>query len=233
MRTFLCLSCGEVFNESVAHEDNILEIMDGGIAYTCPKINCNSPVVEVDDFLVSVIRNLNEKGFFTIACCSGHSQDSLSVLDFSPRTYILLENEIFGEEIPNYVLEELAETLPDGFELNKSFYRGNRFTIERTVDCDSESECIMAIAENCALLLDWTENELEDFMCKYFPDGEEYPLWNEEDEVEDDIEEYEDDGEDYSVSFEGEVDDEDSDFIVDKEKFFKLLDKFREQGVSD
>ena len=196
MRTFLCLGCGEVYNESIAHEENILEIEDGGIGYRCPKVNCNCMTVEVDDFLVSVIRNLNNLCFYTVACCSGHTQDSMCVNIFTPRTYILFSRDFGGDIIPEYILEKLSKTLPEGFELEIPSYNDNRFTISRSVPCTNESECMMAIAENCALLLKWTETELKDFVEEILPDGiEGYPIWF------------------YDNDFEGELDDEDADNI--------------------
>ena len=63
MRTFLCLSCGEIFSEVVENKDYIMGNSYGSLAYLCPKIDCSGNVIEIDDFMISSIRNLNHLGF--------------------------------------------------------------------------------------------------------------------------------------------------------------------------
>ena len=172
MRTFLCLGCGEVYDESIATENNLLGYQTGSAMYACPKINCHCATVEVDDFLVSTIRNLNNLGFNTLACCSGHTQDSCVQFGNDVNSYILMSGEIWGEDIPHYIFEELETTLPEDFKLEFSPLDDEmRFSIRRTVRCEDEADAMMAIADNCGALLDWTNNELKGFIDHYFPDG--------------------------------------------------------------
>lgn len=161
MRTFLCLSCGEVYSEIVENKEYIMGNSYGALAYLCPKVNCTGNVIEIDDFLISVIKNLNNYGFETLACCSGHSQDSLVQLSNHVNTYILLKQEILGEEIDDFMIEELAHSLPNGFEIETDFYEGfSRFTISKSVDCENEGDCMCAIALNCSDLLKWSGSDL-------------------------------------------------------------------------
>lgn len=179
MRSFLCLTCGEVYDEFVENEKYIQGNSCGALLYVCPKMNCGGTVVEIDDFLISVIRNLNNYGFNTMACCSGHSQDSCSQLGNDVNTYIMFERVIMGYFIPTEILNEIKETLPKGYDLDSDSY-GNieRFTITKNVNCKSESDCIRIIGNNCAELLEWTENQLPILMEKLFPEGlDELPLW--------------------------------------------------------
>lgn len=38
----------------------------------CPKAGCEGSVVEIDELMVPTIKLLNEKGYMTEYCCSGH-----------------------------------------------------------------------------------------------------------------------------------------------------------------
>lgn len=184
MRSFLCLTCGEVYDEFVENDKYVQGNSCGALVYICPKMNCGGDVIEIDDFLISVIKNLNNYGFHTMACCSGHSQDSCVQLGNDVNTYILFERELMGYEIPIDILEEIEKTLPNGYLIDyDSFGAVERFTIRKNVNCKSESECIRAIGSNCAELLEWTENELPILLSKLFPYGlDDYPIWVDADE---------------------------------------------------
>ena len=175
MRSFLCLNCGEVYNESVENKDGIVGNALGVYAYMCPKMNCNGHVIEIDDFLLSVIRNLNKMGFSTLSCCSGHSYDSLVQNSNHVRTYILFERACRGLPLDDEMLGEIEAGLPEGFELSTDNVDAmDRFIISRSLSLNSESECIRAIGMNCADLLEWTENVLPLFIEKYEDEFEEY-----------------------------------------------------------
>lgn len=168
MRTFLCLSCGEVYSEIVENKDYVMGNSYGSLAYLCPKIDCTGNVIEIDDFLISVIKKLNFFGFDTLACCSGHSQDSSVRLTNSVRTYILFRREIYDDFIDNEMIADLESSLPNGFEIEVDEYENmSRFTISKSVECENEAECICAIGSNCAELLTWTENVLPHIIEKW------------------------------------------------------------------
>ena len=95
---YLCLQCGEVYNISLPY---------------CPKVSCHcGDVVEIDDLMLPIISMLNEKGYITRNCCSGHAYDdgSSAYIQFDP--FITLH---FRDE----VIEKMAE-LPDGWEIEES-----------------------------------------------------------------------------------------------------------------
>lgn len=168
MRTFLCLSCGEIFSEVVENKDYIMGNSYGSLAYLCPKIDCSGNVIEIDDFMISSIRNLNHLGFETLACCSGHSQDSCVRHRHSVRTYILFRRDIFDDFIDDEMIEDIELSLPKGYEIEVDNYENMaRFTISKTVQCKSEAECLSAIGLNCSELLTWTENELSRLVEKW------------------------------------------------------------------
>lgn len=168
MRTFLCLSCGEVYSEIVENKDYIMGNSYGSLAYLCPKIDCTGNVIEIDDFLISVIKKLNFFGFDTLACCSGHSQDSSVRLANSVRTYILFRREIYDDFIDDEMIADLEGSLPKGFEIEVDDYENmSRFTISKSVECENEVGCICAIGSNCSELLTWTENVLPHIIEKW------------------------------------------------------------------
>lgn len=168
MRSFLCLSCGEVFSEVVENKDYVMGNSYGALAYLCPKINCSGNVIEIDDFLISVIRNLNNHGFNTLACCSGHTQDTMVQLGNSAHTYILFERNIMGEFIDDSMIGDLISSLPKGFKIETDNYDDMlRFIISKDVTCKNEGDAMCKIAKNCADLLKWTEGALLHILEKW------------------------------------------------------------------
>ena len=59
---YLCLECYEVYNTPLEY---------------CPKASCGyGAVVEIDELMLPTIKMLNEKGYCTENCCSGHVYES-------------------------------------------------------------------------------------------------------------------------------------------------------------
>jgi hypothetical protein len=73
----------------------------------CPKKSCDGDVVEIDDDLVPIIVQLNEKGYLTEYCCSGHAGSEF----VDPSTYIMF--------VPQ-VKKELFTNIPAGFKLENA-----------------------------------------------------------------------------------------------------------------
>ena len=68
----------------------------------CPKVGCNGSMYEVDELMLPTIKILNEKGYTTKFCCSGHYYHSNS------SGYLWFEEWV---ELPN---------LPEGFSIDKN-----------------------------------------------------------------------------------------------------------------
>lgn len=158
MVRYLCLDCGEVYDESILNKGNI----DADELY-CPKASCLGKVVEVDDFLVSVIRNLSFMGFETMACCSGHINDNLYLNSEKIQTYILFKRSLNDFYISDYFLNILKDTLPEEFEMTIS---DEDFIIEKCKDVSNicEYDVFIEIAKSCRDLLVWTEDKLLNFV---------------------------------------------------------------------
>lgn len=87
----LCLECFEVYDE----ESMFKTKYDYDTEMYCPKKSCEGNVIEVDELLLLSIKILNQKGYLTKFCCSGHIYSSY------PDTYIMFEEDIELPDMPN------------------------------------------------------------------------------------------------------------------------------------
>lgn len=95
----VCMTCYESYGNEIT---NLTAIKDeDGLHFSCPKRGCRGDVVEIDDILVPTIILLNQKGYYTESCCSGHLEDLT-------RTSYIIFNEVV-EKLP---------TVPNGFRLS-------------------------------------------------------------------------------------------------------------------
>ena len=99
MQTLYCPHCGRMFRADRLYA----QIIDGRAAYYCPSVECSfyfNELVEIDEMMVYPIEILNQKGYKTRFCCSGHM--------FSPANrmynegYILFDNIYKFPSIPRY-----------------------------------------------------------------------------------------------------------------------------------
>lgn len=86
MGMYICLDCYEIFEKDSIKNDFYLDDI------FCPKSNCMGRLVEIDELMIPTIKILNQKGYFTKFCCSGHYYDQ------HPNGYITFEEDI---ELPN------------------------------------------------------------------------------------------------------------------------------------
>jgi hypothetical protein len=59
---YLCLMCGNIYDPKLLPQ----------FTESCPVHGCDGQVIEVDENLIPTIRTLNNKGYLTTYCCSGH-----------------------------------------------------------------------------------------------------------------------------------------------------------------
>jgi hypothetical protein len=134
---YLCLACGEVYDKSV--EKIVTDVKtDRGYEPTifCPKLSCNvGEVVEIDELYIPVIRLLNEKGYMTKYCCSGHAYGRI------PDTYIVFHEMV--KELPN---------LPEGSHMQND---GSIRIYYNYPDESNEIELYHLILENAQKVLKW------------------------------------------------------------------------------
>jgi hypothetical protein len=94
---FLCNECWETYDRNHDY---------------CPKKSCDGEIFEVDDDIVPIIVALNEKGYITEYCCSGHTYVGSGYA--YPRTYIKFAPPIRKELFPNPPAGFKIENAQDG-----------------------------------------------------------------------------------------------------------------------
>lgn len=93
---YVCMECYELYN-GVALNKRDFEIYDES---KCPRLNCDGMVVEIDELIAPTIIILNQKGYMTEFCCSGHWYNKST---FKP--YIKFVDK-----------ENTPEMIPDGWD---------------------------------------------------------------------------------------------------------------------
>ena len=126
---YLCLNCFEVYSNEYRYDRRDYNF--------CPKLGCDGEVVEIDELMIPVIKTLNEKGYCTEYCCSGHYGDGYT------NTYIK-----FSEWV------ELPEELPDGFVYEE---RGNVIR-KNYVDNLHPNQKYIEILNTTKDLIEWADN---------------------------------------------------------------------------
>ena len=87
MSKLLCLKCGEIYDK------DLISLTPNEYSF-CPKSSCIGEVIEVDDMILHAIKILNDKGYITKYCCSGHAENK------PPNGYIMFEDFINLESCP-------------------------------------------------------------------------------------------------------------------------------------
>ena len=101
----VCLNCWEVY-EYTALKDEM------GYGMPCPKKGCDGAVEDIDECILPAIRLLNEKGYYTTYCCSGHYWDnegsgySYPYISFIPE----IEVDVFKNIPDGFVIDHDAST---------------------------------------------------------------------------------------------------------------------------
>lgn len=99
----VCMDCYEYYDHKFLKRD----VQD---MYVCPKTSCSGDVVEIDELIAPTIILLNQKGYITKYCCSGHWYSECS----TPYIYF-------------YDFVELPEILPYGFKYEQTNTIRKRF----------------------------------------------------------------------------------------------------------
>lgn len=107
---YMCMGCYEVYDRDLGY---------------CPKPACYCDVVEIDELMVPAIKMLNEKGFATTNCCSGHIYDNGCNIYISFHKF-LTEYYAIDE------IKEMFKDLPESWDLE--FNSNGSFTLQHMMD---------------------------------------------------------------------------------------------------
>lgn len=129
----VCMDCYE-------HYDYRFLSLPPDRIYVCPKNNCQGDVVELDELIAPTIILLNQKGYTTKYCCSGHWYEN-------PNGYIFFEDWV-----------DKFDVLPEGFEYDPPHTYAGEFSTFRNKhnEEDGVSEYDFVIESNKSLLK-WAE----------------------------------------------------------------------------
>ncbi|MGH4117362.1 hypothetical protein [Clostridium sp.] len=127
----ICLNCFKVY----------------GFSRRIPCGNCGSKLVSIDDLYIVIIKILNQKGYTTTYCCSGHTYEKL------PQSYILFGEGIKLPFLPEgYVIDHEAHTILETFkditEIRRDFY---------SKSYENEVELQKDILKSVLVVLEWAE----------------------------------------------------------------------------
>lgn len=109
--------------------------------------NCGSKLVKIDELYIVIIKILNQKGYTTTYCCSGHIYEKL------PQSYILFGEGIKLPFIPEgYVIDYEAHTILESFkdiiEIRRDFYLKSY---------ENEVELQKDILKSALVVLEWSQ----------------------------------------------------------------------------
>jgi hypothetical protein len=88
--SYVCLNCWQVYDNSIEKLKTTINSMhELQEIIFCPKTECSvGEVVSIDELYLPIIKLLNEKGYSTKYCCSGHVYNKI------PDTYIVFKEDI-------------------------------------------------------------------------------------------------------------------------------------------
>ena len=98
---YVCLECWQVFDYRI-----VPNLGEGGY---CPVKGCLGEIIDLDENFIAVIKTLNEKGYETFGCCSGHIWDY--GVPGSARSYIAFQP---------YIKKGELEPLPKGWKIREN-----------------------------------------------------------------------------------------------------------------
>lgn len=140
-----CFECNNVFH-------NLSGLKAGDY---CPLKGCDNIIEDIDENYLPIIQILNEKGYITTYCCSGHFCTWYSTAYIS-----------FG----HIVKKELLSDLPSDFIIEENQDEDGKFIVIRAkYNIDDQRERHKRILELTLSLLNWAINlpELERFICLF------------------------------------------------------------------
>lgn len=143
---YVCLTCLTEYDEIYRsiYESSIQSYRYEGIP--CLIKDCPGEVVELDEFIAPAVMNLNEKGYRTRYCCSGHIIANRSPHDF----YVSFEDfvEFRSEDI---------NKLPVGFVVNQN-EKGIIIRYRPEMVAENTIEKMEGVVQCNKVFYQWTEN---------------------------------------------------------------------------
>jgi hypothetical protein len=142
---YMCLSCLKEYYKDGLNLTNPID----GYNYRCPSTDCGDiAVVEIDDILMPIIKILNDKGYITRYCCSGHYYEE------DTNTYISFDVETIPKPIPKGFIMEDEEY----YKQNKWTFLNNQICFRKWYRyCRGKYDVSKEILKTIQDLMEWVE----------------------------------------------------------------------------
>ena len=104
MQTLYCPYCRRIFRSDRLYA----QVIDGKVVYYCPSVECSSflnKLIEIDEMMAYPIMKLNQNGYITRYCCSGHMMSKMNRK--YNKGYILFDDVYNFLSIPKYWKHEV------------------------------------------------------------------------------------------------------------------------------
>ena len=134
MSVNICMTCYEMYDTQF-----LIRVNRDGYDYICPKKDCDGSVIELDELIAPTILELNNKGYYTRFCCSGHWYSTEHI-----ATYIAFNN-----------IDCVPDEIPEGFKLDASGVT-MRLSNDEEVS-DDLIERFRKVNEINSVLLEWAK----------------------------------------------------------------------------
>ena len=153
---YLCTSC---LREYIKEGLNLTK--NSGYNYRCPSVDCGDfAVVEIDDMILYVIKELNKKGYKTFYCCSGHSYEN------DANTYICFDGDTVPKTVPiGFILED-----EEYYKQNRWSYDGSKICIRKWYKNVSKNNLPKELLKTALDLIEWVDD------LPYFDEVQEYDI---------------------------------------------------------
>lgn len=128
---YLCLKCFNTYSDFVGNGRDIFSIKydDNKEWISCPNTKCVGQIIEVDELMLPIIKILNQKGYYTKFCCSGHSYNEVS------QCYIMFEKDIELSNAPNgYFFEKFTSGINKDCIIIEKIFEGSEYKIFKDIN---------------------------------------------------------------------------------------------------
>ena len=138
----VCLNCNELYDKLKVEFDHHKDWN------WCPKLNCGSKIIEVDELFVPIIIELNKKNYLTEFCCSGHIHEGHCGCIESYISFNVVYSDIY--------IDIFEKNLPVNYELETN--ENSMITIRRRFDYNKTiNELLKDICDNAINVTNWAE----------------------------------------------------------------------------
>lgn len=110
MSIIVCKDCGVFYSDSIWSESQRAQMYGDVDNCLCPNTDCRGQLVELDQEIYPIIKNIWDKGYQTSFSCEGHYDVNRSQLKSCPYLVFSHNVDIQDEEIKTFVNKDILIT---------------------------------------------------------------------------------------------------------------------------